>query len=75
MHSIKDFIREASDLSVEDRAIIIDSLLRTLNKPDPDIDRAWSEDARRRLDEMRSGRIRPVPGDEVFSRIKNFPKG
>lgn len=75
MHSIKDFIREASDLSVEDRAMIIDSLLRTLNKPDPDIDRAWSEDARRRLDEMRSGRIRPVPGDEVFSRIKNFPKG
>lgn len=70
MHSIKDFIREASDLSVEDRAMIIDSLLRTLNKPDPDIDRAWSEDARRRLDEMRSGRIRPVPGDEVFSKIK-----
>jgi putative addiction module component (TIGR02574 family) len=70
MHSIKDIIREASELPVEDRAMVIDSLLRTLNTPDPEIDKAWSEEARRRLDELRSGRITPVPGNEVFSRIK-----
>lgn len=70
MGSIKDIIREASSLPVEDRAMLIDSLLRTLNMPDPDIDQEWAEEAERRLAELRSGRVKPVPGEEVFSRIK-----
>jgi len=70
MHSLEDIIAEVSALSEEDRAMVIDSLLRTLNPPDPDIDRAWSTLAMQRLDELRSGRVKPIPGDEVFSRIK-----
>ena len=70
MSSIKDIIREASSLPVEDRAMLIDSLLRTLNMPKPDIDQEWAEEAKHRLSELRSGRVRPVPGEEVFSRIK-----
>lgn len=70
MQRIKDLIREASELPVEDRARIIDSLLRTLNAPNPEIDRAWVEAAESRLSELRSGRAEPVPGDEVFARIK-----
>ena len=70
MHTIQEIIREASELPVEERANVIDSLLRTLNAPDPDMDRAWSETARRRLAELRSGRVQPVPGDQVFAKIK-----
>jgi len=70
MYSIKDIIREACQLPVEDRAMVIDSLLRSLNMPNPEIDRAWAEEARRRLAELRSGRTRTIPGDEVFSKIK-----
>ena len=65
----KKLIEEALSLPVEERAIIADSLLRSLNMPDATIDAKWAEVARRRLQELRSGKVKPIPGDEVFSEI------
>ena len=70
MASARDIIRQAESLPVEERAIVADSILRTLNRPDPAIDRQWLTVARRRLNELRSGAVSPVPGNEVFSRIR-----
>ena len=70
MSHIEEIIQEASALPVEDRARVIDSLLRTLNALDPEIDRAWAKEAARRLQEIRSGAVIPVPGDEVLARIQ-----
>ncbi len=70
MHGTKDIIKEAAALPVEERIIVVDSLLRTLNIPNPDIDKKWVVVAKRRLAELRSGRVVPVPGDEVFTRIR-----
>ena len=35
-----------------------------------DAARAWADVAKRRLAELRSGRVRAVPGDVVFGRIR-----
>ena len=70
MHGTKDIIQEAATLPVEERAIVVDSLLRTLNPPDTEIDRAWVRIAQRRLADLRSGRVQPVPGDQVFAKVK-----
>lgn len=70
MHGTKDIIQEAAALPVEERVIVVDSILRTLNPPNPDIDKEWVDVAKRRLAELRSGRVRPVPGDHVFARIR-----
>jgi putative addiction module component (TIGR02574 family) len=70
MHDTKDIIQEAAALPVEERVIVVDSILRTLNPPNPDIDKEWVAVAKRRLAELRSGRVRPVPGDHVFARIR-----
>jgi putative addiction module component (TIGR02574 family) len=70
MHNIEDIIKEATSLPVEERIIVVDSLLRTLNMPDPDIDKEWAVVAKRRLVELRSGRVNPVPGDQIFARIR-----
>jgi len=70
MHGTKEIIEEATALPVEERAIVVDSLLRSLNVPSPDIEKAWAEVAKRRLAELRSGRVRAIPGDEVFRRIR-----
>ena len=70
MHSTEEIIQEAAGLPVEERIIVVDSLLRTLNIPNPDIDTEWVEVAKLRLAELRSGRIKPVPGHQVFSRIR-----
>ncbi len=70
MNKTEDIIQEAASLPVEERIIVVDSLLRTLNMPDPDIDKEWAVVAKRRLAELRSGRVNPVPGDQVFAQIR-----
>ncbi len=70
MPSAEQIIKEAESLPVEKRAIIVDSLLRTLNPPNSKVDRKWVELAKRRLTELRSGRVKSVPGDMVFAKIR-----
>jgi putative addiction module component (TIGR02574 family) len=65
----KQLIDEAASLPVEERALIANSLLRTLNRPDPEIDEKWSAVAKRRLAELKNGAVKGVPGDDVFRRI------
>jgi hypothetical protein len=64
-----DLIAEVNSLPVEERARVADGVLRSLNPPDADIDRKWVDLARRRGEELRDGRVRLIPGDEVFDRI------
>jgi putative addiction module component (TIGR02574 family) len=70
MPRIAEIIHEAESLPVEERTVVVDSLLRSLNPPDPEIDRKWAAVAKRRLEELRSGRVKPVPGEEVFAKIR-----
>ncbi len=70
MHYTNEIIKEAESLPVEERAVIIDRLLQTLNTPNPEIDMVWVDTAKRRLSEIRSGTTKTIPGEEVFARIK-----
>jgi putative addiction module component (TIGR02574 family) len=70
MPSTAEIIHDAESLPVEERTVVVDSLLRSLNPPDPEIDRKWAAVAKRRLEELRSGRVKPIPGEEVFARIR-----
>ncbi|MBI2267573.1 MAG: addiction module protein [Armatimonadetes bacterium] len=70
MHGMREIIEEAESLPVEERVIVVDSLLRTLNPPDAEIDKEWVKIATRRLAELRSGSAKPIPGDEVFARLR-----
>lgn len=69
MPTTKKLIDEALSLPVEERALIADSLLKSLNMPDTAIDKKWIQIAKRRLGELHSGKVEPIPGDEVFDRI------
>jgi putative addiction module component (TIGR02574 family) len=69
MTKTKRLIEEALSLPVEERAIIPDSLWRSLDMPDTTIDAKWAEVARKRLQKIRSGKVKPIPGDEVFAEI------
>ena len=67
--SMKELIAEAISLPVEERAILVDTILKSLNPSDSHMDRLWAAEARRRLAELRSGQVEGVPGDVVFSKI------
>lgn len=75
MATTKQIIEEAESLPIEERAEVADSILRTLNAPEADIDKKWSEVARKRLRELRFGDVKPRPGKEVFDKIwKRFDR-
>jgi putative addiction module component (TIGR02574 family) len=70
MLSTKEIIDQVESLPVEERALLVDSLLQSLNRSDPEVDRQWAEAARRRLEDLRSGRVKPLPGDEVLANAR-----
>jgi putative addiction module component (TIGR02574 family) len=67
---VKDLIEEAVSLPVEERTLLVESLLRSLNPTDAEIDKAWAAEAERRLEELRAGTVRSIPADEVFAAIR-----
>lgn len=71
MHGMKEIIEEAECLPVEERVMVIDSLLRTINPPLAEVEIEWIKVANRRLAELRSGRVEAVPGSEVFDGIRS----
>ena len=67
----KELINDAVLLPVEERVLVVDSLLRSLNKPESDIDKKWTIVAKQRLADLRSGAVQSIPGKEVFDRVWN----
>ena len=65
----EELINEAVSLPIEKRALVVDSLLQSFNQPESDIDDKWKEVAQKRLMEMRTGKVEPISGDEVFNKI------
>lgn len=58
-------------LPCEDRIYLVDRLLESLNAPSrEEIDRLWAEEAERRIDELDSGKVEAIPGEQVFAEIR-----
>jgi len=53
---VQDLITEATSLPIEERALVADSILKSLNPTDSQIDKKWAEVATRRLQEVSSHR-------------------
>ncbi|SOB74889.1 putative addiction module component, TIGR02574 family [Marinobacter sp. LV10R510-11A] len=68
---IQELIDEASALPVDDRTLVVESLLKSLNPIEAAIDEQWAEVAQNRLAELESGQVQAVPGEEVFRKIRS----
>lgn len=64
---------EAASLPAKDRATLAERLVEGLvDRPDPAVERAWAVEARRRLEELRSGKVKLIPGEEVSARVRRL---
>lgn len=68
---LKDVETQALQLSGEDKEILIERLLGSLEGDvSRDIERAWLEEAARRYEEYKAGRSQGVPGEKIFDEIR-----
>ena len=59
---------EAEQLPPADRIAIVERLLNSLGKADPEIEKAWADEAERRLDEYLAGGVADLDAEEVLAK-------
>jgi putative addiction module component (TIGR02574 family) len=58
-------------LSQSEKAALIRLLIGELDgPPEPDIERAWIAEAKRRHQELLDGRVKGIPRDQVFAHVR-----
>ena len=58
-------------LSPDEKVDLIRSLIAELDGPaDTDVEAAWVKEAQRRHREIVEGKVQPVPGERVFSNLR-----
>jgi putative addiction module component (TIGR02574 family) len=59
---------EVDSLPIGERVQLVDRLLRSLHGTTPENDRRWLAEARKRLRDVRSGRVETIPGPDVLAK-------
>ena len=59
---------ELLQLPPDVRARLAEALLSSLEEADTELDFAWGDEAERRSDELRSGRVAPIPAAKAKAR-------
>ncbi|MCT7446978.1 MULTISPECIES: addiction module protein [Aliarcobacter] len=61
-----EIIKEAIKLKPQEKYLIIESLILSLNEPNKDIEEFWIEESKKRLNEYKNGNLKTVSFEEVF---------
>jgi putative addiction module component (TIGR02574 family) len=64
--SSKEILEQAMALKPDERFMIIESLLKSLDEPDRKIDEIWAEEAEKRLKAYRDGSLEGIPMEKIF---------
>ncbi|MDP2387504.1 MAG: addiction module protein [Bacteroidota bacterium] len=67
--STKEIIAEMLSLPIEQRAIVADTLLKSLNAPDKDNDKEWLTLAKKRMEDVKTSKVKLVKGEDVFKKL------
>ena len=64
--------KEALDLSPNERAGLVEEILKSIDAPDVELDKLWPEESERRLRAYRAGDLESFSADEVFSELSKI---
>jgi len=69
--TVEQIAEEALSLPSEARALLADRLVESLDPAeDGYIHQLWAAEACRRRDDVRSGRVRTIPGDVALAQVR-----
>ena len=68
---VSEVLEKALTLSTQDRGLLIDRLIESLDEgpAEEGVEEAWAEEIKRRLDDIRSGKVKTIPGEQVLRRL------
>lgn len=66
-----DLISEVISLPVDIRTQLIERLLDSLNPTKKEIDELWGKEAELRVQEIKTGKVKTIPGEDVFKEIQD----
>ncbi|HZE61039.1 MAG TPA: addiction module protein [Burkholderiales bacterium] len=71
---VDELARKARALPPEERVRLAEELLATVHEVDPEVEAAWDEEIRRRIEEIDSGKAKLIPAEEVFAEVRRLIK-
>lgn len=71
---VDELARKARALSPEERVRLAEELLATVQEVDPQVEAAWDEEIKRRIEEIDSGKAKLIPAEEVFAEVRRLIK-
>lgn len=70
---VSEIVEEARQLPYGERTELIEQLIADSAKhPDPEIEKAWGDEALRRLKEIEEGKVQMIPGEQVMAEIRKI---
>jgi putative addiction module component (TIGR02574 family) len=66
MESSKNLLEKALKLKPQERILLLEGLLQSLDEPDKALDSIWSKEAKKRLNAYRKGKIKGVKYEDIF---------
>ena len=64
--SNKEILKQAMKLKPEERFLLIEGLIQSLDEPDKNIDEIWAVEAEKRFKAYREGKLEVIPMDDIF---------
>ena len=65
-----ELISMVESLPVDIKTTLVEKILNSLYPSQKEIDALWSKVAERRVDEIKTGKVKTIPGDKVFREIQ-----
>jgi putative addiction module component (TIGR02574 family) len=59
-------VEKALELKPQEKIVLIEALVSSLDKPDPEIAKTWLHEAEARLKAYRKGKSKGIPVEEIF---------
>ncbi|MFH1442305.1 MAG: addiction module protein [Candidatus Omnitrophota bacterium] len=68
MSPAKTVISDALHLRPAERFIVIEALIRSLDMPDPQIEKIWAKEAQKRLRAYKKNKLQTVSFEDMFGK-------
>ena len=64
--SSKDVLEQALKLKPDERFLVVEGLIKSLDEPDRSLDTIWADEAENRLKAYRAGTLEAISMEEIF---------